>query len=121
MSYKEVSDDDKTGSEDLLEVDLNEPEVVAEPDNSETIERVLARRLGKKGMTGNATVAYACEGAAQQDATCDPEDAETQYLIKWKGWSHIHNTWESEQSLRDQKVRQRDRSCLARRRTLLHL
>ncbi|PSN43172.1 hypothetical protein C0J52_09898 [Blattella germanica] len=28
-----------------------------------------------------------------------------QYLIKWKGWSHIHNTWESEQSLKDQKVK----------------
>ena len=24
---------------------------------------------------------------------------ETQYLIKWKGWAHIHNTWESWDSL----------------------
>ena len=31
-------------------------------------------------------------------------DTETQYLIKWKHWSHIHNTWESEASLREQKV-----------------
>jgi len=29
---------------------------------------------------------------------------ETQYLIKWKHWSHIHNTWESEGSLREQNV-----------------
>ncbi len=29
---------------------------------------------------------------------------ETQYLIKWKGWSHIHNTWESQQTLNDQKA-----------------
>ena len=25
---------------------------------------------------------------------------ERQYLIKWVGWSHLHNTWESEASLR---------------------
>ena len=24
---------------------------------------------------------------------------ETQYLIKWKGWAHIHNTWESWESV----------------------
>lgn len=35
----------------------------------------------------------------------DADGTETQYLIKWKDWSHIHNTWESEQSLKDQKVK----------------
>jgi chromodomain-helicase-DNA-binding protein 1 len=35
----------------------------------------------------------------------DRESTERQYLIKWKGWSHIHNTWESENSLREQKVK----------------
>lgn len=34
----------------------------------------------------------------------DVENTEMQYLIKWKDWAHIHNTWESEQSLKDQKV-----------------
>ena len=24
---------------------------------------------------------------------------ETHYLIKWKGYSHLHNTWESTESL----------------------
>lgn len=28
-----------------------------------------------------------------------------QYLIKWKDWAHIHNTWESETTLREQKVK----------------
>ena len=27
------------------------------------------------------------------------------YLIKWKNWAHLHNTWESEASLRDQKIK----------------
>ena len=31
-------------------------------------------------------------------------ETETQYLIKWKHWSHIHNTWESEATLRQQNV-----------------
>ena len=34
----------------------------------------------------------------------EKEEFETQYLIKWKSWSHIHNTWETEPSLREQKV-----------------
>ncbi|XP_076465125.1 chromodomain-helicase-DNA-binding protein 1-like isoform X2 [Babylonia areolata] len=29
---------------------------------------------------------------------------EKQYLIKWKGWAHIHNTWETLSSLQEQKV-----------------
>ena len=29
---------------------------------------------------------------------------ETQYLVKWKNWSHIHNTWESMTTLTEQKV-----------------
>ena len=32
------------------------------------------------------------------------EAGEVQYFIKWKGWSHIHNTWDNEQSLIDQKI-----------------
>lgn len=35
----------------------------------------------------------------------DRDSTEDQYLIKWKDWAHIHNTWESDQSLREQKVK----------------
>lgn len=38
----------------------------------------------------------------------DPDDLESteyQYLIKWKDWAHIHNTWESENTLKEQKVK----------------
>jgi hypothetical protein len=50
VTYKEASDDE-TGSEDLVEVDEEEVAAAAamEPDNSETIERVLAVRRGKCG------------------------------------------------------------------------
>jgi hypothetical protein len=35
-----------------------------------------------------------------------PSDAtESQYLIKWEGWSHLHNTWESKETLSQQKVK----------------
>lgn len=34
----------------------------------------------------------------------DPEQVEMQYLVKWKGWAHLHNTWESDESLKTQKV-----------------
>lgn len=71
----------------------------------ETIERVLNIRLGKKGFTGNQTTIYA-ENNLDEEEIIDNESArEEQFLIKWKGWSHIHNTWESEASLEEQKVK----------------
>ncbi|XP_058058662.1 chromodomain-helicase-DNA-binding protein 1 [Anopheles bellator] len=30
---------------------------------------------------------------------------EEQYLIKWSGWSYLHSTWESEETLKEQKVK----------------
>lgn len=58
--------------------------------------------------TGPTTTIYTVEQNGDPNANFDssrePDKAEEQYLIKWQGWSHIHNTWESEQTLRDQKV-----------------
>ena len=33
------------------------------------------------------------------------EPTEVQYLVKWQKWSHLHNTWETENSLTSRDVR----------------
>ena len=44
------------------------------------------------------------QGDPNADFDRNEEEGEKQYYIKWKGWSHIHNTWESERTLIDQKI-----------------
>ncbi|KAJ8953271.1 hypothetical protein NQ318_015853 [Aromia moschata] len=108
VSYKEDSED-KTDSEDLLEVDTTEPAAEPVPEEKcETIERILGQRRGKRGVTGNITTMYYVEDNGDPNEGVDPDDLENtedQYLIKWKDWAHIHNTWESDRSLREQKVK----------------
>ena len=109
VSYKEDSEDERTGSEDLVDIDINEESRPITPDdNTETIERIVGKRIGKKGVTGNETTVYAVEEKGDPNEGVDVTDTsstEEQFLIKWKGWSHIHNTWESEESLQRQKAK----------------
>lgn len=70
----------------------------------------MAKRFGRRGVTGNQTTIYAVEESGDPnelagDAPLERGSGEMQYLIKWKGWSHIHNTWESEASLAEQRVK----------------
>uniref|UniRef100_A0A667YQC4 Chromodomain helicase DNA binding protein 2 n=1 Tax=Myripristis murdjan TaxID=586833 RepID=A0A667YQC4_9TELE len=105
-SYKEDQHDFETDSDDLIEMagDVGEEQ---QDDDSETIEKVMDTRIGKKGATGASTTLYAIEENGDPCEGFDPEndEGETQYLIKWKGWSYIHNTWESMESLTQQKVK----------------
>ncbi|CAB0038921.1 unnamed protein product [Trichogramma brassicae] len=104
VSYKEESEAG-TESDDLMEVDEAAVESV-ETDNSETIERILGERIGKKGVVGNITTIYAVEENGDPNPTnLEGVETEMQYLIKWKDWSHIHNTWESKDSLLALKVK----------------
>uniref|UniRef100_A0A9J8BZW0 Chromodomain helicase DNA binding protein 2 n=1 Tax=Cyprinus carpio carpio TaxID=630221 RepID=A0A9J8BZW0_CYPCA len=104
-SYKEDQNDFETDSDDLIE--LGEGAEEQQDDDSETIEKVLETRIGKKGATGASTTLYAIEENGDPGADFDPEkdEGETQFLIKWKDWSYIHNTWESVDSLTQQKVK----------------
>uniref|UniRef100_A0A8C8SP28 DNA helicase n=1 Tax=Pelusios castaneus TaxID=367368 RepID=A0A8C8SP28_9SAUR len=110
VSYKE-DDDFETDSDDLIEMTGEGAD--EQQDNSETIEKVLDMRVGKKGgvcsfwTTGASTTVYVTEANGNPSADFDPEkeEGEVQYLIKWKSWSYIHSTWESEESLQQQKVK----------------
>ncbi|XP_068131247.1 chromodomain-helicase-DNA-binding protein 2 isoform X2 [Hyperolius riggenbachi] len=104
VSYKE-DDDFETDSDDLIE--MAGEEVEEQEDNHETIEKVLDTRFGKKGAIGASTTVYATEANGDPCADFNPEtdEGEQQFLIKWKGWSYIHSTWESEESLQQQKVK----------------
>ncbi|XP_028307576.1 chromodomain-helicase-DNA-binding protein 2 isoform X2 [Gouania willdenowi] len=105
-SYKEDQHDFETDSDDLIEM-TGEACDEQQDDDSETIEKVMDIRTGKKAATGAATTIYTVEENGDPCEGFDPanDDGETQYLIKWKGWSYIHNTWESLDSLTQQKVK----------------
>ncbi|XP_063996782.1 chromodomain-helicase-DNA-binding protein 1 [Pogoniulus pusillus] len=105
ISYKEA-EETKTDSDDLLEV-CGEDVPQTEEDEFETIEKFMDSRVGRKGATGAATTIYAVEADGDPNAGFDKlkETGEIQYLIKWKGWSHIHNTWETEETLKLQNVK----------------
>ncbi|VDP11344.1 unnamed protein product [Heligmosomoides polygyrus] len=83
---------------DVLEWEEEEKKTPSVAANAETIERVIKSRMGSVGATGSATTCY---NVAEKGDPNDPSSAtlEQQFLIKWVGWSHLHNTWESEASI----------------------
>jgi len=106
-SYKEESEDE-TDSEDVIEASADWQDQEYVEDDREMIERILDSRMGRLDETGAKTTFYAYEKEElMQRGPPDPktEETEHQYLIKWKGWSHLHNTWESERTLTEQKVK----------------
>uniref|UniRef100_A0A3Q4MFY1 Chromodomain helicase DNA binding protein 1 n=1 Tax=Neolamprologus brichardi TaxID=32507 RepID=A0A3Q4MFY1_NEOBR len=105
ISYKE-DEELKTDSDDLVEV-MGEDVPQPEEDEFETLERVMDSRIGRKKATGSSTTVYAIEADGDPDANFDPnkEAGDIQYLIKWKNWAHIHNTWETEETLKLQNVK----------------
>ena len=85
------------------------PLVTDEP-SSETIEKVLKVRFGRKDATGPSTTIYNVEEFGDPNAHYNGDDetqsdGEEQFLIKWKNWSHLHNTWESRASLQQAHVK----------------
>nr|XP_018668181.1 chromodomain-helicase-DNA-binding protein 1 [Ciona intestinalis]XP_026690760.1 chromodomain-helicase-DNA-binding protein 1 [Ciona intestinalis] len=105
VSYRENDSTQETDSDDLVEINPNE-EVEEDPD-TEAIEKIMDSRVGRLGATGAKTTAYAVKRSSDPNHgfNVKTDEAETQYLIKWKNWSHLHNTWESEETLRTQNIR----------------
>ncbi|GMT28082.1 hypothetical protein PFISCL1PPCAC_19379 [Pristionchus fissidentatus] len=103
VDYKEDSSDDDVNEEDVLEWKEEEPEVHEKSTVSngsqgggDTVEKVLKFRVGSLGATGPSTTCYNVEEKGDPN---QGESAERQFLVKWLGWSHLHNTWESDASL----------------------
>lgn len=70
--------------------------------------QVLSTRMGPISWTGARTTVYSSEHQEMMlQVTSNPNNQEiiNQYLVKWKGWSHLHNTWESKESLSQQNVK----------------
>uniref|UniRef100_A0A8D3A2Q8 DNA helicase n=1 Tax=Scophthalmus maximus TaxID=52904 RepID=A0A8D3A2Q8_SCOMX len=105
VSYKE-DEELKTDSDDVVEV-LGEDVPQPEEDEFETLERVMDCRIGRKRATGSVTTVYAVEADGDPNSNFNPnkEAGDVQYLIKWKNWAHIHNTWETEDTLKLQNVK----------------
>ena len=84
--------------------------LVNDEPSSETIEKVLKVRFGRKDATGPSTTIYNIDEYGDPNANYNGDDetqpdGEQQFLIKWKNWSHLHNTWESRSSLQQAHVK----------------
>ncbi|CAD6184209.1 unnamed protein product [Caenorhabditis auriculariae] len=102
VDYTEKSTDEDVDEDDVLEWEDEKSVVpdasVSGSNPSECVERIIKWRTGVSGATGSQTTCYnVAEKGDPNEA--DGEKKEPQFLIKWIGWSHMHNTWESEGSL----------------------
>ncbi|GMR53197.1 hypothetical protein PMAYCL1PPCAC_23392 [Pristionchus mayeri] len=103
VDYKEHSSDDEVNEDDVLEWKEEEPELEkstisnGSQGGGDTVEKVLKFRMGVAGATGPSTTSYNVE--EKGDPNGGGEKTERQFFVKWQGWSHLHNTWESEASL----------------------
>ncbi|OZC08772.1 hypothetical protein X798_04186 [Onchocerca flexuosa] len=107
INYRDISSDEEINSDDVLEWDEGDKVGSSADHNtsgSETIEKVLRHRAGYPGATGASTTCYNVEDKGDPNIKLAENgsemELERQYLIKWLGWSHLHNTWESENSLK---------------------
>lgn len=85
-----LEDEDVDNEDDLEERDYDSP--VQQLETTHSIDIVIDHRL-KEGM--------------ESLTTWEPESIKThfEFLIKWADKSHLHNTWENYQDLKDQQIR----------------
>uniref|UniRef100_A0A0N5APN4 Chromodomain-helicase-DNA-binding protein 1 n=1 Tax=Syphacia muris TaxID=451379 RepID=A0A0N5APN4_9BILA len=104
INYRDPSSGEEINSDDVLEWEEEDASNAAVSDqiasSAETIEKVIRHRAGYPGATGSITTCYNVEDKGDPNDKAPSENLERQFLIKWAGWSHLHNTWESEASLK---------------------
>jgi len=88
--------------------DFDPNAVVVEEEEMEGIHVILDYRKGKVGATGESTMIWTVKEHGDPNLTLETEDTEDQFWIKWKGWSHLNNTWESQASLDAKKKGDRE-------------
>eukprot|EP00092_Neocalanus_flemingeri_P005977 GFUD01006438.1.p1 GENE.GFUD01006438.1~~GFUD01006438.1.p1 ORF type:complete len:2243 (+),score=699.78 GFUD01006438.1:100-6828(+) len=76
-----------------------DPKEVVEEEEIEGIQAILDYRKGKIGATGESTMIWTVKEHGDPNLTLEATDEEDQYWIKWQGWSHLNNTWESQATL----------------------
>ncbi|CAH8588303.1 unnamed protein product [Heterobilharzia americana] len=93
---EQYSEDDEGG-------EANRESEWGDDEEADIIEEVLTHTIRRKGATGNPTTMYNTRLEKDLNAGFDSkkEEGEIQFLIKWRNWSHIHSTWETESSLRN--------------------
>jgi hypothetical protein len=84
--------------------------LITDEPSSEVIEKVLKVRFGRRDATGPSTTIYNIDDYGDPNVNYNGDDetqldGEQQFLIKWKNWSHLHNTWESHTSLQQSHVK----------------
>lgn len=89
-SVKEV--DYGISSEDSDDDEIKKQAMPVELDGDK-IEKVLDSRDGPVNFTGNQTILYNEDDEKKKYLAEYDGETEHQYLIKWTGWSHLHNTW----------------------------
>jgi len=93
------ADDSESQSEDVRSDFDPEEYAAVEVVDQEEIHLILDNRKGKVGATGEATMYHTVKEKGDPNETLETTEMETQYLIKWKGWAHMYNTWETLKTL----------------------
>ena len=93
----------RSSMEEYLQSDLENNQVPGDAaivESGEAIETVLDYRVGKRGATGAITKFWTVRAIGDPNTVnLETSETEEQFLIKWRGRSHLNNTWESQSSL----------------------
>ena len=93
VSYKESSVSEETDVEYTEGLQGAEGEVGTEDTNA--IEKILKKRIAQTNSVGSKFL----DQSGEQEEPSSGEPTVVQYLVKWTNHSHLHSSWETEESL----------------------